>query len=149
MATPASTTPTSVHTMILSNCLSSYTLIPSSSHCEPMSAERQRTVALARRRKERVSHGGNERDRADLAGSAQAFGVAVDDVNLYRRSLEHVRDLIPVEIPFDRAPVLESDVRFEGHAQPPDCPALDGVLADLRVERDAAVDHASDAVNLH
>src|SRR5262245_6212864 len=120
-----------------------------SAYPEPMLAQRQRSVAFAGRREERVRDRRNERDGADLAGSTHSFGTAVDDVYFYRRRLVHMWNLELVEVRLDRAPVLERNVRFEGCAQAPDGSALDGVLADLRVERDAAVNHAGDAMNLH
>src|SRR5262245_26424362 len=114
-----------------------------------MPAQWQRSVAFARRREDRVRDRWDERDRADLAGSAHSFGTAVDDVYFYRRRLVHVRNLELVEVSLDRTPVLERDVRFEGRAQSPDGSSLDRVFAYLRVERDAAVNRAGDAMNLH
>src|SRR5262245_2045271 len=120
-----------------------------SAYPEPMLAQRQRSVAFARRREERVRDRRNERDGADLAGSTHSFGTAVDDVYIYRRRLVHMWNLELVEVRLDRAPVLERNVRFEGRAQTPDGSSLDRVFADLRVERDAAVYRAGDAMNLH
>src|SRR5262245_11185412 len=76
-------------------------------HREPMLAQRQRSVAFARRRKERVRDRRNERDGADLAGSTHSFGTAVDDVHFYRRRLVHMWNLEFVEVRLDRATVLE------------------------------------------
>src|SRR5215831_16530225 len=120
-----------------------------SAYPEPMLAQRQRSVALARRREERVCDRRNERDGADFAGSTHSFGTAVDDVYFYRRSLVHMLNLELVEVRLDRATALERNVRFECHAQAPDGSSLDRVFADLRVERDAAVNRAGDAMNLH
>src|SRR5499427_7861920 len=120
-----------------------------SAYPEPMSAQRQRSVAFARRREERVRDRRNERDGADFAGSTHSFGTAVDDVYFYRRRLVHMWNLELVEVRLDRAPALERNVRFEGRAQTPDGSSLDRVFAYLRVERDAAVNHAGDAVNFH
>src|SRR5215510_11982465 len=114
-----------------------------------MPAQRERTVAFASSREDRVRDGRNERDGADLAGSAHSFGTAVDDVYFYRRRLVHMWDLEVVEIRLDRAPIPERNVRFESRAQSPDGSALDRVFADLRIERDAAVNHAGDPMNLH
>src|SRR5215831_530417 len=114
-----------------------------------MLAQRQRSVAFARRCEERVRDRRNECDRANLAGSTHSFGTAIDDVYFYRRRLVHMWNLELVEVRLDRAPVLERNVRFEGRAQAPDGSSLDRVFADLRVERDAAVNYAGDAVNLH
>src|SRR5215475_4044106 len=120
-----------------------------SAYPEPMLAQRQRTVALASRREDRIRDRRDERDRADLAGSTHSFSTAVDDVYFYRRRLVHMWNQELVEVRLDRAPALERNVRFEGRAQAPDGSSLDRVFADLRVERDAAVDYAGDAVNLH
>src|SRR5215471_2505548 len=120
-----------------------------SAYPEPMFAQRQRSVAFARRHEERVRDRRNERDWADLAGSTHSFGTAVDDVYFYRRRLVHMWDQELVEVRLDRAPALERNVRFEGRAQAPDGSSLDRVFAYLRVERDAAVDYACDAMNLH
>src|SRR5499426_1903534 len=113
-----------------------------SAYPEPVLAQRQRSVAFARRREERVRDRRDERDRADLAGSAHSFGTAVDDVYFYRRRLVHMWDLELVEVSLDRTPVLERNVRFESRAQSPDGSSLDRVFAYLRVERDAAVNRA-------
>src|SRR5262249_43733977 len=84
-----------------------------------------------------------------LAGSTHSFGTAVDDVYFYRRRLVHMWNLEFVEVRLDRAPVLERNVRFEGGAQTPDGSSLNRVFAYLGVERDAAVNRAGDAMNLH
>ena len=63
-----------------------------------MLAQRQRSVAFARRREERVRDRRNERDGADLAGSTHSFGAAVDDVRFYRRRLVHMWNLELVEV---------------------------------------------------
>src|SRR5215813_13943058 len=120
-----------------------------SAYPEPMLAQRQRTVAFARRREERIRDRRNECDRANLAGSTHSFGTAVDDVYFYRRRLVHMWNLEFVEVRLDRAPVLERNVRFEGGAQTPDGSSLNRVFAYLGVERDAAVNRAGDAMNLH
>src|SRR5262245_7594084 len=119
-----------------------------SAYPEPMLAQRQRSVAFARRREERVRDRWNKRDWTDLAGSTHSFGTAVDDVHFYRRRLVNMWNLELVEVRLDRAPALERNIRFEGRAQAPDGSSLDRVFADLRVEREAAVNHASNAMNL-
>src|SRR5262245_4265438 len=82
-------------------------LLHASGHTEPMPAQRQRAIAFARHREKRVRDRGDERDRADFAGSPHTFSTALYDVYFNRRRLVHMWDLELVEVRLDRTTVLE------------------------------------------
>src|SRR5262245_40976206 len=121
----------------------------SSGEPEALPAQRQRPVPLPGGREQSVRDGRDEGDWADFAGAAHFFGTAVDDVHFDRRRLVDPWNLEIVEVRLDRAPVLEGNVRFEGCAKSPYRASLDRVPADFGIKRNAAVDDAGDAMDLH
>src|SRR5262245_9526745 len=114
-----------------------------------MPAQWKRPVTFASRREERVRDSRDDRDRADFARSAHSIGIAVDNVYLDRRRFIYPWNLEVVEVRLDCASVLERNVRLEGHTQSPYGSSLDRVFTDVRIECDAAIYHAGDAMNLH
>src|SRR5262245_19002411 len=121
----------------------------SSGKTQAMPAQRQRPVAFPRGREQSVRDGRDEGDRADFAGSAHSFGIAVDDVHFDGRRLVDPWNLEVVKVRLDRPSVLEGNVRFESRAQSPYRASLDRVPADFGIKRNAAVDDAGDAMDLH
>src|SRR5215813_11368033 len=124
-------------------------LMKSSGETEAMPAQRQRPVAFPGGREQSIRDGRDQGDRADFAGPPHFFGTAVHDVHFDRRRLVDPWNLEVVEVRLDRASVLEGNVRFESHSQSPYRASLDRVPADFGIKRNAAVDDASDAMDLH
>src|SRR5262245_5620736 len=124
-------------------------LMTSSGEAQAMPAQRQCPVAFPGGREQSVRDGRDEGDRADFAGAAHFFGTAIDDVYLDRRRLVDPWNLEVVKVRLDRTSVLKRNVRFEGRAESPYRASLDRVLADFGIKRNAAVDDAGDAMDIH
>src|SRR5262252_8244788 len=77
---------------------------------EAMPTERQRSIAFAGSRENRVRHRGHKRYGTNFPSAAESFGAAAYDVHLDGRRFVHLRDLIVMKVRFDRATVLKSNV---------------------------------------
>src|SRR5262249_22799985 len=114
-----------------------------------MPAQRQRAIAFAGSGEEGIGDCRDQRDWTYLSRSAENLRSAINKVQFDGRCLVHLRDHVIVEVGFDGAPVLETDIGLECHAEAPHCSTFNRVPGYVGIERDTTINYAREAMNLY